>query len=239
MINEQIIIILTLFFTGIVQSVIGVGILLFGTPILLLIGFNYFDVLNILLPVSLAVNIFQISNRIKEIDKNLSKDLFILVLPFVAISLTFATYINFDFSVAIGFFLLFLSISKLINFNINALIKGKMYLILMAIIHGITNLGGSLLTGYISIKEWDKNKTRTNIAFCYLAFATTQLITLTINDKLQLNQYFLVHIFFGLIIFFFTNKLIFKNIKESHFSKLISLLLLVFGIILLTRNLLF
>ena len=36
-----------------VQSIFGIGLLLLGTPTFLLLGYGYFDVLNILLPFSL------------------------------------------------------------------------------------------------------------------------------------------------------------------------------------------
>ena len=54
----DLLILITIIFTSIVQSLIGVGILLFGTPILLLFGFHYFEVLNVLLPISIIINFF-------------------------------------------------------------------------------------------------------------------------------------------------------------------------------------
>ena len=230
--TDQLLILLVILSTSIIQSLFGVGVLLFGTPILLLMRFDYFDVLNILLPVSLAINIFQISNNIKVINKHIVKDLFLIVLPLVAISLTLATYVNLDFSLAVGGFLIAISISQYISLDLRSLIKGKLYLIVMAIIHGLTNLGGSLLAGYISIKDWDKIKTRTNVAFCYLAFAATQLITLYVNDKFVFQKDLYLNTVLGVIIFYATNKIIFNRINESLFSKLISLLLFIFGIIL-------
>lgn len=103
----------------------------------------------------------------------------------------------------------------------------------MAILHGLTNLGGSLLTGYISLKEWGKLKTRTNIAFCYLSFAITQLITLKINDLISFNKYTPSYVFIGVIMYFFANKYLFLRIHESKFSKIIPLLLFIFGCMLL------
>ncbi|XOJ73429.1 hypothetical protein ABXT43_00795 [Candidatus Pelagibacter sp. Uisw_114] len=42
------------------QSVFGVGLLVFGTPTFLLLGYEYLDVLNILLPLSTTVSLLQI-----------------------------------------------------------------------------------------------------------------------------------------------------------------------------------
>jgi hypothetical protein len=237
--EDPLIIILTIIFSSIVQSLLGVGVLLFGTPILLLLNFEYFQVLNVLLPVSLLINIFQFKRRTSIIDKNLAKDFIILVLPLVALSLTVAAYVDLDFTLLVGLFLIFISISKVLKLNLNALLHGKIYLLAMAVIHGLTNLGGSLLVGYISLKGWDKIKTRTNIAFCYFSFALTQLVTLKINGKLIFDIYILIYAPLGLFIFYVTNKFVFTKIVESSFSRLISLLLFVFGIILLFNFMLY
>lgn len=233
--NDQLIIFLVISSTSLVQSLFGVGVLLFGTPTLLLLKFNFFDVLNILLPISLAINMLQISNNFKDINKIAARDLVTIVLPIIAITLTLASDIIVDFSMAVGVFLIVISLSNFISFNLSSIIQGKLYLVLMAIIHGITNLGGSLLAGYFSIKNWDKTKTRTNIAFFYFAFAATQLITLHLNAKFipQKNSY--LYITLGVTIFYLTNKIIFQKINESLFSKLISLILFIFGFMLIIK----
>lgn len=230
---------LTIIFTSAVQSLIGVGVLLFGTPILLLLNLDYFQVLNTLLPVSLLINIFQLYGNKSLIDRNLARDFIVLVLPIVALSLTVATYINLDFTIFVGLFLIFISLSKISNYNINTLLHGKIYLFTMAVIHGFTNLGGSLLTGYISIKDWNKVKTRTNIAFCYSTFALTQLFTLKINGKLFFESYLLIYACLGLFTFYISNKFVFTKIKETFFSRLISFLLFVFGVIILFNFILY
>lgn len=227
--EDYLIIITVILFTSIIQSLVGVGVLLFGTPILLLLGFNYFEVLNILLPISIAINFFQLNKNLSSIDKKLAYNLVTMILPIIAISLTFVTFIQINFTKIIGIFLLFISISNFLKFNIKLIVDGKIYLFIMAIMHGLTNLGGSLLTGYISLKEWDKLKTRTNIAFCYLSFAITQLVTLRINDLINFNGYTPAYIFIGASMYFFANKYLFLRINERKFSKIIPILLLIFG----------
>ena len=106
----------------------------------------------------------------------------------------------------------------------------------MAIIHGLTNLGGSLLTAYIFTKNWNKIKTRTNIAFCYFAFAVTQLLTLWLNNSININKNVIIYILASLVVYIFTNKYIFIKINEKKFTIIISILLLVFGIILLIQG---
>ena len=45
---------------SIFQAVFGIGLLLIGTPTFLLIGYNFFDVLNILLPFSIIISLLQV-----------------------------------------------------------------------------------------------------------------------------------------------------------------------------------
>ena len=68
-------ILITIIFTSIFQSIFGTGVLLFGTPILLILGNNFQTALIILLPVSVLINFFQISNNYKTIDQGFYKNL--------------------------------------------------------------------------------------------------------------------------------------------------------------------
>ena len=43
----------------IVQSIFGVGLLLFGTPSFLLLGYDFANTINILMPVSVLVSLMQ------------------------------------------------------------------------------------------------------------------------------------------------------------------------------------
>ncbi len=54
--------------TAIIQSMFGAGILLFGTPLLLLFGYEFVDSLIVLLPISLAINLLQIVQHHTHID---------------------------------------------------------------------------------------------------------------------------------------------------------------------------
>ena len=53
-------ILLVIIVTAMIQSLFGVGVLLFGTPLLLLGGYNFVNALTVLLPISLVINLFQI-----------------------------------------------------------------------------------------------------------------------------------------------------------------------------------
>ena len=58
-------------FFSIFQSIFGIGLLVFGTPTFLLLGYDFFDVLNILLPHSIVISFLQmISSQEKDINFN-------------------------------------------------------------------------------------------------------------------------------------------------------------------------
>jgi uncharacterized membrane protein YfcA len=44
-----------------IQSLFGVGVVLFGTPILLVLGYDFITALTILPPISLTINLLQVS----------------------------------------------------------------------------------------------------------------------------------------------------------------------------------
>ena len=46
-------------FLIVIQSVFGVGLLLFGTPSFLILGYDFANTINILMPVSITISILQ------------------------------------------------------------------------------------------------------------------------------------------------------------------------------------
>ena len=79
----------TILFTSVLQSIFGTGILLFGTPVLLMLGNNFQTTLTILLPASILVNCFQLMNNLKNIDQHFYKNLILFCLPGIFITLYF------------------------------------------------------------------------------------------------------------------------------------------------------
>ena len=57
----------TILLTATIQSLFGVGVLLFGTPILLVLGYDFITALTILLPISLTINLLQVSKDYRHI----------------------------------------------------------------------------------------------------------------------------------------------------------------------------
>ena len=72
-------ILITISFTSLVQSIFGTGVLLFGTPILLILGYNFQYTLIILLPISISINLFQIKDSFRKINVEFYKKLILAI----------------------------------------------------------------------------------------------------------------------------------------------------------------
>lgn len=230
---------------SIVQSIFGVGILLFGTPLLLILGYSFEFTLSILLPISLFVNFLQIvsNNNFKLVDYRTLKNFMFYSMPFVVIFLIIV--LNFPSNVAlyVGVFLVVISLEKKIQFiseNLNRLVSSqKKYFILMGILHGLTNLGGSLLAVYFNKKYSDKHYVRTNIAILYMLFAFFQIITIYFykesNYIYEVENIF--YILIGIIVYFISNKYIFNKLDSGKYSNLINYFLFIMGVVIFIKSL--
>ena len=83
----------------IIQSIVGVGVLVIGTPFFLFLNFEMITIISILLPISLFtsfINRIIIENNKKyekiKIDKSTKKNFFLLCLPAIFIGLIFLNF---------------------------------------------------------------------------------------------------------------------------------------------------
>ena len=105
------IIIVALF--SIIQSIFGVGLLLFGTPTLLLIGYSYSETLWILLPCSVVISLIQAVDNFDLVQSK--KRVVYFTIPTMVFSLAFVVSFDniLDVNKIVGFFLLLVGIMKL------------------------------------------------------------------------------------------------------------------------------
>ena len=135
----------------------------------------------------------------------------------------FVLFIN--FGIFIGLLLLLVA-SKDLSTKVSRIVRfllqyEKSYFILMGILHGLTNLGGPLLTAIVHAKNYKKQITRSTIAASYATFAAFQLATLyftgiEIDIKFSLIVLCMV---VGLIVFFIAEKIIYANIDAKAYGK--------------------
>ena len=233
---------LVILLTAFIQSIFGTGVLLFGTPILLIIGYDFFFVLSVLLPPSILINFLQLKNNISSIDFNFYKKMLMYSLPIVCISLFY--YLNFievDLNFYVGFFLILFAIKnhfKKINYLFNYITKyDSLYLVIMGTIHGLTNLGGALLAGIVLNNTKKKNSKRSTIALCYLSMSLVQIITLiySSNINLFLNDKIYIYWILGPIIFLLVESYIFLRLNEKFYKKISDAFLFLIGFILMVK----
>ncbi len=239
---REVLILLTVTGTSLIQSILGVGVLLFGTPILLALGYDFIKAITILLPISLTINIFQIVKHYKKIDTDFYKKIVCFTIPFVVLFLFIVTTSNINIGMIVGLFLLIVAIkdySLKIRSAIESLTKHeKLYLITMGIIHGATNLGGSLLTAIIHNKKYEKDITRVTVAASYATFAAFQLATLFFsanlsNINLMENGLYLI---VGAMVFIIIETTLYMEINNQRYSKYFAIFLFSSGVLLCLKS---
>ncbi len=233
----------TLLLTTIIQSIFGVGILLFGTPLLLLLGYEFSYALSVLLPISIAINMLQVLKHYSYIDLKLYKNVLLYSIPFIVLFLFIITNIHLNIGLIIGAFLILValkSVSPRVELALKAMLRyEKLYLILMGIVHGITNLGGSLLTALVHEQNQPKNITRATIAICYATFALFQLLTLYFigyDDGMPYADNMLL-LQTSVVVFLLTEEFIYKRIDNKKYTQLFAVFLALSGVLLLLKSL--
>jgi hypothetical protein len=230
----EIFIIITL---SIFQSIFGVGLLVFGTPIFLQLGYDFFEVLNILLPFSIVISFLQLITKSELTDKFVKNFVFFCI-PLLILSLVILEniydQINIILIVAIimvSFSTLNILVSKgMLKFRLNQSVR-SLSLALLGLLHGFTNLGGGFLALISSNIGNSKLEVRTNIAFGYLVFGAIQILYVNIFiQSMDLDNLFLIII---PIICFFISQIIFNKISGKLFPILINYMVLIYGIFLL------
>ena len=226
---------------SIFQSIFGIGLLLIGTPTFLLLGYAFFDVLNILLPFSITISLLQVIYS-EEVDTGFNKKMLVYCIP----ALIFALYILLNNQDEINFILLtsltiiFFSLINLSKFKDliffeNRNKKINISLVFLGLIHGFTNLGGSLLTLISTNLNNQKSLMRYNIASGYLILGVVQLLFINIFYKILVpnNLYYL----FIPATSFFIAQYFYGKINSRIFSKMLNVTMFIYGCYIFTDNL--
>lgn len=236
-------ILLTVVATSVVQSIFGVGVLLFGTPLLLLLGYGFVDALGVLLPVSIAISALQVLRHYEDVDTGFYKNVLVYSIPLVVLFLVLVTTVKINISLVIGGLLIFVALknfSTAIDRALQSVVKyERIYLMAMGLVHGVSNLGGSMLTVIIYSKHYPKNKTRVTAAASYATVASCQLATLLLvgseftvsfADKISFIQV-------AVVMFLLTEEMLYNGIDNEKYTKIFAGFLFASGILLITKSL--
>lgn len=236
---ETIIELIIITFLIIIQSIFGVGLLLFGTPSFLILGYDFANTINILMPISITISILQFLKS-KVNDQKFIKEYNLFCVPFLVFFLVIALKFNyfFDFKLLVGLLLVFSSIlilnkKKFSSFR-DIFFKFKKYVLVgIGFIHGLTNMGGSFLAIYSTLVSQNKKEiARYYICYGYLIMGILQYFIVLLLSFKTLVFTKLFYILFALILYF-PSQNFFKNINDEKFSKYVNIIALVYGILIL------
>ncbi len=227
---------------SVVQSYFGMGLLIFGTPSLLLLGYDFYIALTYLLPASFVISLLQILPTNQK-RPSISTFLYLVCLPGIGFGLWAAgsRYYSSWINAVIGVILLVSALSRLWPLStrrINTLLQtySGAYHLVMGLIHGLTNLGGALLVLLASSMTNNKNQIRYTIAFYYLVFSFVQLFILAfIMDHLDdVINHASTAVVSGLVYSILGNR-IFEATGNQTYNTAITLFIAAFGSVLLLK----
>ncbi len=230
----QLIAIIILF--SLVQSIFGVGILLFGTPTLLLMGYSYSEALCIVLPSSLSVSIAQVFSCNHLVQSK--RDVYLLMLPPVLLGLFFILKFEEPLGVTniVGAGLVVIGALRLSMKAKSFLVRfiGDNYIpayFFTGLVHGLSNMGGGILSFLIPSIYKDKIAIRANIAFAYCWFGIIQLFVLAMFKIESFKYFYIVLPLISFLVYFLFNKILMDRVNGEKFHKFISIIIIFYGII--------
>ena len=230
----ELLIIVIIFST--IQSIVGVGLLLFGTPSLLLLGYPYPEVLWMLLPASCTLSLVQIFEGYEAI--NSKKETYFFTMPALVCSLILVIEFGdiIDIKKIIGIFLIVIALLRLSKFSktwarflLEKFRRGSY--ILIGLVHGLSNLGGAPLSVVVSATHTDKREINANISFVYFNLALSQLIVLYFLEIDDFSASYLVFVPVVIANHLVLNRKLSKRINDANFKIFINLMILIFGVI--------
>lgn len=224
---------------SLIQSVVGVGLLIFGTPCFLLLGYSFTETLSILLPCSIVISALQTA-RGWQSTQLIRREFLFFGTPGVLVGLLCMLWLAQPIAIRsqIGALLIISGLLRgtpWLNQRVHSFLNrsSRPSLFLIGLVHGATNMGGGLLTVLFSKPRSEKKIIRERIAVGYLLFGLVQLGTLITAQKFKLNFEQLLYPLLAGLTFNFAGQRIFQNTTETAYARLLTGLILVFGTVLL------
>jgi len=110
------------------------------------------------------------------------------------------------------------------------------YLIVMGLIHGLTNMGGALLTLYSTSLASGKEEIRNTTAKFYLLFGLVQLVTLYLLRPEVFNRFILFGPLIAAFMYLALGNGIFKRFAHNGYQIAITGFIMAYGLIILFRS---
>lgn len=236
----DLLLVVVVFGFAVVQSVFGVGLLVFGTPTLLLVGQSFETTLAYLLPASLVISALQLvgSGGVK-LDP-MRRQFLVFTAPWVIIGTGFILTVGagMDIRLIVGAMLIVSGMIRLME-PVRQLASGLAHhhlpwsLSILGGVHGLSNLGGGVLTVIVGSVYDDKTDIRRQVAFGYGLMAFLQLITLWITSpELDVDRLMLIllPVLSGLTYLIVGNRA-FRAASQTGFQTSLTVLIILFGLL--------
>ncbi len=220
------------------QSLFGIGLLIFGTPTLLLLGHGFAETLAMLLPASLAISLLQVREVPGESRAFTLQFVLWCLLPLAgALALTLSLNRNVRMEPVVALALcgfVGLRLFSATGETVRGWVDGhtRSWLVFMGLVHGVSNLGGGLLAILAAARYRHKNDIRRMIAFCYAAFAAIQLLVLAILAPAEFGRHQLGYAAVAAGVFLVAGRRVFAKMPTLLFDRLLTLLLAVYAALL-------
>lgn len=231
-------------FFSVFQSLLGMGLLVFGTPTMLLLGFDFDYTLVSLLPPSIIISSLQLYKDHKNIDEKMAINFVFFCLPFVILCLSLYLYteVKFKLEFGVAFFLLVALLLRTVpSFEewMKQIISSFQipFLVVMGIIHGFTNMGGALLSVFASCQYTTKEKILNCVALCYLFFAFCQIGVLLILKPHLFRPEFALFCLMAGAVYLTLGKSLFARTSEFYYKNLFSIFMFIYAILLILKGL--
>ena len=225
----------------IIQSLFGIGILVFGTPTLLLLGYEFTDVLSYLFFSSIAVSFCQVYPNQKYIVRY-KFSVLLYLLPMVAIGLLVVIYFaEFNLMLLVGLILFFTFITRFSTYltsYLNNLLSTnfRFGLMITGFIHGLSNLGGAPLLAITNGMYDNKKEIQVNIAYAYFTMAIIQLAILVVTNLFMFDLYAFILPLFSIIIYWFFGNKIFVWATEKFYYNTLTIFILCYSLLLIFKS---
>lgn len=208
-----------------IQSVYGVGLLVFGTPILLIWGLEFTTLLGLLLPSSVLLSILQIMHTKSQtvVETEMAPVAIIGVIAGIIILLQAQEpeQLPVIMAATMLFVAVMRSVPSAIHWIGNGLYRHRyIFHFLNAIFHGFTNQGGTLLSSYSTFVYREKYQALRCTSFFYLIYASAQIATLIAFGKLEIFFDGLLFMPVTAVIYIVLGRRSFKHLNQDLFFRL-------------------
>jgi uncharacterized membrane protein YfcA len=225
-----------------VQSVFGVGLLVFGTPTLLLLGFSFEQVLAYLLPCSIMISFLQVVSTGGFTLEPIRRRLLIFTAPAVLAGTLFILLAGASLNIrlVVGAMLVVTGAIRLLgplDRRVRAFVRRHVspFLAVLGIVHGLSNLGGGILTFVMGSVYEDKDRVRKHIAFGYGMMAIIQLAALLITTSVHVTALVVVLPLLAGLTYFAVGQRLFAWTRPAVYQWSLTTLILGYGLLLMVK----